>query len=121
MARPILQLYLIAQGLAILVLWAFSLFGGVLGRRRAAEPPLLPLIAAEVVTAVLLIASGVALRFGATWAPALAGVAAGALLFAALNGLGTYVADGRHAIRGLPFAVGLVGSLVVAVVVIVGS
>ena len=102
--------YAVAVGAAMVGLWAVLFATGGVPELATAPAEVAFHLAAELLTALALLASGVGLLRGREWARRLHPVALGMLLYAAISAAGYYAGLGDDA------AVGAFGVLIVATV-----
>ncbi len=115
---------LIINGLAIAAIWTrdivagdqIDLSQGLLAARDPDSGTLFwPHWLAEYATAAAALAAGVGLFLDAAWAPILAGVAAGALLYTSVNSLGWALAKRDRFSYAVPMFQGVVAGAFVAI------
>jgi len=114
----------IVMGIAIAVIWTRDIFlgehvdlsAGPFGARNPDGGDLYwPHWLAEYGTAALLVAGGVGLLADAAWAPVVAAVGAGALLYTSLNSLAWALARDERRAYAAPMLVGLAIGVLVTV------
>ena len=110
------------MGLGIAGLWLKDFFGnrfeGKFFEWRDGDNIMWPRILAEMLTAILLLLSGIGTLMAAGWAEVLTFFSLGAIFYASFDSLGwTFAKKGRWAYSALMLA-GLIGSVIFIVVII---
>ncbi len=110
MARKAGAIYAVVVGVMMLVMWPVLFIAGEITELQAAPVEIYFHLAAELLTAIVLIAAGVGLLHGAAWGMKLYLLSMGMLIYTVINSSGYYAQSGDFC-----FVIMFAGLLILAV------